>query len=98
MSILLGILALVFFVLAAIGWGHYFKTKEELKDSLMALETIKQLYMTTVFSVWHHIEYLEIEYPHIAEESTVKTMAVMTGWTSGEDGESDENQVDSAEE
>lgn len=99
MSIFLGILSLILFVVAAIGWGHYFKLKETLKNIGDAVVTIKEAYMTTVFAVWQHIEYLELEYPDMCEDPTVKTMAVITGWNSDEDESvSDENQVDNTKE
>ncbi len=94
MSIFLGILSLILFIVAAIGWGHYFKLKESLKGIVDTVATIKEIYMTTVFAVWQHIEYLELEYPEICEDSTVKTMITITGWTT----EEDENQVDNAKE
>lgn len=95
MSIFLGLLSLVLFITAAIGWGHYFRLKAKLSFISDAVETIKEAYMTTVFAVWQHIEWLEIEYPEISQDITTKTMAAVTGWTSEEDESvSVENDVD----
>lgn len=85
-------------VLAAIGWGRYFKLKVHLSNISNTIETIKEVYMATVFAVWQHIEWLEIEYPEISQDITTKTMASVTGWKTEEDESvSVENDVDNTD-
>lgn len=84
-------------LLAAVGWGKFFKEKLKIESVVNHVEALRQIYMTTVFGVWQHLEFLELEHPEMLEESTIQNLSTITAWNTEENQQIEEGDSDGHE-
>lgn len=90
---LLAVLCVIFFMGTLVGWAKYFQERDSHRTTLKTYITVKDLYMHTIFCIWQYIEYMELEYPDIAEEEPLQSVSRITGWLDGEN-EDDNDDLD----